>query len=72
VTAELTLWPVEPVWHHVRLRWWAVRLRACGYTGWLPPWARVRCTAHWPMAQCPCQMYRLWWAHATWEGTDDG
>jgi hypothetical protein len=65
------LFPLEPVWHHERLRWWAVGLRACGYARPLPAWARVRCTATWPMTRCPCGMYRINVAHATWEGNDD-
>jgi hypothetical protein len=67
---EPLIWPIEPLWHHDTLRSWAVRLRQWGYTGRLPTWARVRCTAHWPMERCACGMYRLSWAHATWEGMD--
>ena len=65
-----TIWPHETVWHHETLRWWAVLLRACGYTGRLPRWAVRRCTATWPMEMCQCHLYRISWAQASWEGDD--
>jgi hypothetical protein len=66
-----TIWPQGPIWHHTRVRWWAVLLRQLGLMTSLPPWAMWRCTAVWPRGVCGCGMYSLDWSQATWEGEDN-